>query len=325
LKNSYHNQQDVLSFDLKGLLSSHFNNYCENNNSYYMACPFCGKKNKFYIQKKYKYFICFVCEEKGSIYRLLAHLKNIPSKEAYKIIHKIKEENLSYDDELKLKFVDEVYESESDVLNLDLSSLGFYSLLKFKENHEAREYIAHRGLDDNMIQHFNLHYCDRTKRVIFPVEFEDKIVGYQARDITGEQEPKILSSKGFQKTRFLYNYNKLLYDLPDYVVLVEGPIDCIKSYEYNSVALFGKHMSKDQLHLLLKIPTLKKVYIALDPEEEEGRFEMMKDLSAFWETLLVPVEIGKDIGMYSSWEIGMLLKRSQSIFDFGDQLNIEDK
>jgi DNA primase len=248
----------------------------------------------------------------------VAKLKNISVKEAFKLIHHIKKENLSYNEEFRLKFIEDVYDDESS--GAEYADLSFFS--RVNNDEEALAYLRGRGLDDKMIEYFDIHYSAGAKRVIFPVYFEDKVVGYQARDITGNQEPKVMSSKGFQKSKFLYNYNQLLYELPDYAVITEGPIDCIKSYKHNSVALFGKELSQDQLNLLLKIPTLKKVYIAIDPEEKDVRAKMMRDLSAFWETMLVPVEAGRDIGDCSLWEVDMLMKNSKSVFDFDDRISI---
>lgn len=286
--------------DLDKVLGSSVN---ENNNSYYFTCPVCHKQDKMYLHKGEKFFICFVCGIKGNFSSFLQLLYNISPQEARKKILGIEDIFTSYNEDLKLniKELDDVGEIE-DYKNFQIPA-KMVDVLSLPKGHIAREYLEGRGIGEEPIKLFDLRYDHEWKRVVFPIYEMGQIIGYQARDITGMAEPKIISSKGLTKARVLYNYDNIACMEPECVTLTEGPVDCIKSRKYNSVALLGKYLSKYQLNLLLQIPSIKKLYVAIDPEEKEQRLKLVKELSFFWQTFLVPIEDGRDMGEYSEWEV----------------------
>lgn len=315
--------QGITSYDIESLLQEWDGNLSTTRRDYICRCPFCGKEKKLWVQKENKIFQCWVCKEKGHIYRLVGVLKGISWDEAYKLVHKVDPQCTKYDEVLNFVLKNDLSQKEenSHLPNLELPARMKFTL-DLPDSHEAREYLEYRGIDENKIHYFDIHYDEIDNRIIFPVYLYDKLVGWQGRDITGMAQPKIKSSPDFPKAKVLYNYNQIFYSMPEYAMLVEGPIDAIKAQDFNAIGLFGKFLNTEQLNLLLKIPTLKKMYIALDPEEQEQRNHLMKELSAFWETFWVPIEDGKDIGMYGYYEIEALVKRAVSIYSVQEVLKI---
>jgi len=314
----------VYEYNIEDDIRALTQNYKSNPTHFYMECPFCGRKDfKFYVNKKSKLFICFVCEVKGHIYKLLSHLKGITEKDAFKLVHGYAQNEITdHNENLELKIIDDLFLPKKTFFEDISLPVSATSIEDLQESHEAIEYLEYRGIDLEVAKYFDLHFDMSTNRIIFPIYYMDKMVGFQARDISGVATPKIISSHGFPKAEILYNYNQLVYNQPESVMLVEGPIDCIKSHNFNSVALIGNKISNQQINLLLKIPSIKVVYIALDPEEKKYSDILLKELSPFWETRQVTVEDGRDIGSYQPYEISSLLKTAKSVFDFKDEIRL---
>ena len=188
----------------------------------------------------------------------------------------------------------------------------------------------------DLILKFKLRYSPFHKRIIFPfIDSLGETIGWQGRDITnrykkdhpkcpnnecglkkiyyfvGEKKapeycpecntllepsfyPKSFNSFNFDKKNFLYNSNNIDWSKP--VSVVEGPFDCVLTY--NSVALLGSSLTSYQFKVLFK--NAKEVILYLDGDDV-GTFATIKiyeQLSSF-----ISVKIGimgrdKDPGQY---------------------------
>jgi len=138
-----------------------------------------------------------------------------------------------------------------------------------------------RGLTDQDIEENQLGCCtDGTykNRVIIPIFMEEKLVGYQGRDITGTATPKILNPFGFNKSKVLFNYDRAAKF--DEVVIAEGAFGAIRIGP-NAVATLGKLISDEQLRLL---EPFKRITIMLDSdahEEADKTARRLKNLNVF--------------------------------------------
>jgi DNA primase len=142
-----------------------------------------------------------------------------------------------------------------------------------EENAPGYDYVLGRGVKPEYVQKYDLRYSPTMARVIIPVyDGLKRCVGYQARDITGQAELKILSPKGFDKSKALLGYWQAIADRAksdhprDSVVLVEGPFDLLKVAELDgALCSFGKNVSKQQIQLIRDL-NVKRVYLGLDPD-----------------------------------------------------------
>ena len=93
--------------------------------------------------------------------------------------------------------------------------------------------------------------------------------------------------------------------------MVEGPIDAIKGHRYNAVAILGKSMSSVQFKLLLRMPNLKRIYVALDPDASVQSELLATKLSEIWNVNLVKLPKFKDIGACTQEEVDHYVRISK--------------
>lgn len=153
------------------------------------------------------------------------------------------------------------------------------------------------------------NFCSRlgttSGRIIFPIYMSNKLVGWQARQVDknngkrlvwkGEESgwwepkpiklsngdkayidyevPKYYTCPGMHRSRSLLNFDYALENT-ELVVVVEGPIDCVKVGK-NSVATFGKKLTKDQIRILKS--NWSNVLMILD-EEVDTNQQWFKEL-----------------------------------------------
>lgn len=142
-------------------------------------------------------------------------------------------------------------------------------------------------------------------RLIFPVIMGGKLTGWQARQIDlntkknryvwrgedwwtvpkiknslGEEVyqdrevPKYYTCPGMQRSRSLLNFDNAVVN-KNFVIVVEGPVDCMKVGK-NSVATFGKRLTKDQIRILCS--NWSTIIMLLDGEVDtnEEWFKMLE-------------------------------------------------
>ena len=148
---------------------------------------------------------------------------------------------------------------------------------KLDPNHEAVRYLADdRGFDVSVLAKFyNVHWCYRStkpvceNRIIIPIYFNKKMVGWQARYL-GELDwktaflPKYYTAPGTPKNHILYNFgNAVKYET---LVVVEGVMDCWR-FGPMSVPTLGATLSAHHVELIVK--NFEKCVLLYDPEEYE--------------------------------------------------------
>lgn len=100
------------------------------------------------------------------------------------------------------------------------------------------------------------------KRVIIPFKWDNKIVGYTARDITGTLKNRYY---GTVQPNFIFNTESIDYD-NEYIFVTEGPFDAIA---INGVAMLGDKITPEQAEWLNQ--TGKKIVIVPDREKMGGK------------------------------------------------------
>lgn len=115
-------------------------------------------------------------------------------------------------------------------------------------------YLDERGISLERAMRFKLGYCRRgkyTNRLVAPVYFDRRCVGFQARYMQKTPPPgisKTKHAKGAKMSRVLYNWDEARH--AKRLILVESPWASIKIGASGS-ATFGKHLSSAQLELVL--------------------------------------------------------------------------
>lgn len=320
-----HLHKIIEKFDVEKYFNQKKIRYTQNTTEWIIrTCPFCGGTsnrggkqhvNKLYISKDTKQFFCQICQAGAgqNLIHLIAEFEDDTYNSAYERIRGKIPRLPDLIDESKDILVDgSSPKSYTKVIKYDLPSIdlppNFYNFCRpHKLNLDGFYYLKSRGIDNvNLIRAFDLRYCPEMQRVIFPVYINGKVVGWQGRDITNKWQsersyPKALTSKGFYKSRMLYGYH--LVEDKRSVMITEGPIDAIKGYLCNAVAVFGKTLSETQLELLKKMPNLKEITVALDPEETQSTSTMCKKLVPFFDVYTIEIPKDTDIGDYTPEQV----------------------
>jgi hypothetical protein len=300
---------------LKTLVSNGSVSYRENAISYIFSCPKCGKKNKLYIHKDEGFFCCFRCKEdgfKGRSEYALTELYSIP-------INELKERLYTTTDNKLEKFI-----------NLDLNSFFDYeesaefvepilpeTVLSpnFVDRHHPlfekgyNYLINERGLTEEHIHIYDIHYSPSEECVVFPVKINNIVVGWQLRHI--KQNIK-LTNTGLEKEKCLMFNDRLLNS--DHCVLAEGPISSIKAHLCGgNVASMGKDVSETQLNIIKN--RVSKLYLALDPDATTVIDRICRSLHGELDVnLLMPADGYEDLGKMSQEQVFEQYKKAPSAF-----------
>lgn len=242
-------------------------NECE----FTVECPFhrdTGRKKHLYVNAKNGLFYCFRCEEKGSFPKLV---KAVCEAHA----------NLEFSNYVVFDGKDE----RPDMLVLPPAPLkktvipvplppGYLPVWKPTDRYEtlrreAFEYLMSRGVDPVKAQLYEVGFAPAGclgHRVIVPVRaITGRLVGWVARDITGTQSLKILSSDSEQESvkDHVFGLNHTVSLRADSVTVVEGVFDAMRHGVGSFVALLGKSPTAQQLAAILSLK-LRQVVVLLD-------------------------------------------------------------
>lgn len=120
--------------------------------------------------------------------------------------------------------------------------------------------IKGRGIPKSTLDHFKVGYApdyfmgkdsepQYTERLIFPHFWKGELVGWQARRVDPDDEPKYKNSPDFPKDQTIYNYEN---GDRRWAILVESPPSVLRHYHHEPrlQATFGAKMPDTQLRLL---------------------------------------------------------------------------
>lgn len=157
--------------------------------NYFGVCPFHDDHNpSMSVNVEKGIFTCFVCHKTGTVFTFVQDYLNIPFLEAVKVVADKIGITLSAGYKTVSKY-EKHYEA------LDLAIKFYQNNLRSSEGTEAREYLNKRGINDEIIDEFNIGFAPKNY---------DTIV-------------KLLTSKGFDENTLLetglINRNNTLYDI----------------------------------------------------------------------------------------------------------------
>jgi hypothetical protein len=176
-------------------------------------------------------------------------------------VDRLTNDELIFGDKQKVsEIVDGIYEEEDTNvehtycdLELDLSFVPVLEKTDIptidKHLSVAQSYLYDRGLSEFQIKKYDIRYCYTGRysgRVVVPCYYQESIVTFVARDITGYAHQKYLNPTANKQGDFLFNYDGVLGER---VIVTEGVFDAMAIGD-DAVASFGKSLSQRQLNLL---------------------------------------------------------------------------
>ena len=186
---------------------------------------------------------------------------------------------------------------------------------KLQDKH--KKYLIKRGFDPELIEaKYKIrgtgHIGEWAHRIIIPIYYEERIVSFQSRDITGKAD---LRYKTLEPEKEIMFHKHLLYNLDnckkERAMLVEGVFD-VWRFGDNVLSSFGTSLTKKQLRLLSD--TFTRVFILFDPgrEAQQAAKEValyLNDTGTETELLLLdegdPAEMKKSEAVYLKKNLGL--------------------
>lgn len=287
-------------------------------------CPFCRKRDKFGIfigketeRKKVFMSNCFSCGNGfKSLKDLLEHIGRedlVPSDTA----------DLSEEIKVDGMFsLDEAEELKDDLVKVDMPE-GYKQVF-------FDRYLNNRGFEEDDYDYFPAGTTDNFKLkeyIIIPIIEDGTPVGYVARHKMSKKDIdhynrqaakdgsfKIMRYRNSTENDFinlLYNYDSVIEDETETVVMVEGVFDVITTVRelnlYDSqrvavVATFGKKVSDVQM-FKIQSKGVKNIILMYDSDAVEPIKKIAQDLNQYFNCYIAdPVDSTKDAGDMEFWE-----------------------
>jgi len=210
-------------------------------NNYFGVCPFHDDHNpSMSVNEDMQIFTCFTCHKSGNVFNFVADYENVSFVDAVKIV--AEHVGISLNDTYKSTSIyDKHYEA------MDLAVKFYQNNLKSKDGQKAREYLKKRGLDEEVINEFQIGLASKNQdtlsklllnkgyseeilidtglsnqgntiydlfrnRITFPIHTPSgKPVGFSARIYEPSDEAKYINTKEtkiFKKGEILFNYHR---------------------------------------------------------------------------------------------------------------------
>jgi hypothetical protein len=159
-----------------------------------------------------------------------------------------------------------------DVIRLD-------KLAKQEPTHKAVSYLEERGFDPvKLARHYGFSYCTESDyhlaedRIIIPIFWDDKMVGWQARYIGTPPEsfiPRYWTCPGMPRRLVGYGFQQAMrYRTP---IIVEGPLDRV-NIGPQAMACLGKTLSQELCRRIDRLLGEKSsLVILLDPKADKPK------------------------------------------------------
>jgi hypothetical protein len=359
------NLEKVLdSYNIKRKIS-----YGKFGKQYRCCCPLPGHDDSspsFGIINSSGIYNCYVCGS-GNFFKFIQKMEKLATiresiafiKKMLNIIDEVEDPDKLQFDKIKTSF-DEI-ECEIDIK--ENSEPPILQEIELPESDPAEKHfeIVKKRVSIEVAKKYKLRYCvSDTKykgkcdgRLIIPVYFENKLVTFGGRDMTGKadawtkmkDEAKIrnASKNEIERLREKYEFKKIIYPwkaplswifynwddaikFREYVMICEGILDCIRILEFgfNAVAILSCHLNDYKARLLMK--HFDTIYIVLDNDRKvkkdgsisnPGQEAAKKILEKFidFDVYNVVLPVGKDPDKCSIDEFENCVKNSKKLLE----------
>lgn len=164
-----------------------------------------------------------------------------------------------------------------DIAQLKLLVLPFATFNEAWQAVEGR--LKKQGLSGEKLKSEVKNIVRYHERIIFPVYVDYNVLGFVARDYTGNKQPKVLNSAGNFRSFSVWNFDNAKES--EVLIICEGTTSAVKCGVTRSIALLGKVATPGQIRLLKKMKA-KKVYICLDVGTNKEVGNLYKSLSVVY-------------------------------------------
>jgi len=286
------------------------------------ACPFCGKANHFSINIENGHWRCFKCDERGLDFAwLIAEVEGLSLERARAFImrrtvtfrrREVAPESLS-DRLRRLRGAPESTQVPEDVLTP--LPTEFVPVHGPDGRWSMPEYLLERGMTRNAARHWGLGYCTRGRyadRIVMPIVCPAGSSFTARAALDGMRGARYLNPEEAKHGRLVYGWAGC--DGSEWVVLVEGPFDTIRLWQYGTpaLALLGKELHRDQLRLLCQLPAVTRIVVMLDPEARGMAEKVASRLSTRFEDIwIAQLPGGADPGDSSGKQVRAALSRAE--------------
>lgn len=291
---------------LKQLLQEQGLKYDQTSVSYVFTCPKCASKKKLYMRKRDGRFVCWKCKEtenyQGRPEYALADLLGWPVKVVRSKLYG--GDHIQVDIFLDVRLADffgDDEELDEEAVQVPTTSWpAEYYPIDDEFATRGADYLRSRGILIPQAADWGVHYSPVKRRVVFPVQADGKLYGWQERTVLPKETieehniPKILSSTGIPRDRTLMFADNLRGS--SHAILTEGPIDAMKCGPCGgAVAAMGKAVSTRQVELLI-YAGVRKLYLGLDPDAAEEIQRLVRLYNSDFElySLVAPVKGAKE-------------------------------
>jgi DNA primase len=233
-------------------------------------CIMCDEgRNKGNLEINYHdhVFKCWCCSDindtKGSLNKFFNKFGNKKQKKIYTILHP--ETNKPIEKKIpKLKL------PESFIMFKDSNPV-------YPIRRQAMNYLKQRGITDEIIEKYNIGFCDKGShkgRIVIPsYNLKGELNYYVARSWDPNTKSKYKNPEA-EKDKIIFNEN--LIDWNKDVYLVEGVFDAF--FLENSIPMLGKHLS-EMLFNTLYNNVKSNIIIALDGDAYENGLKIYHELN----------------------------------------------
>lgn len=158
----------VSSHDVIGIIGEYTRLEQRSPNDWWGCCPFHGEKTpSFHVDLNQKFYYCFGCHKGGTIISFVMEMEQISYHEAVVSVAKRMGIPVKYKDgenhnSQNIKKTEDI--EKNITLYERVASLFHYFLLETEQGKKAREYIAKRGLSDDIIKKFKLGYAPADRK-----------------------------------------------------------------------------------------------------------------------------------------------------------------
>ena len=304
---------------IRAILTESGISFSETDRSLITTCVICGKAKHLYLflDPGNGYGKCMRCGVLTSPTTLISQIKHCSYEEAQEIIAAGTIVQHTSGTALPLLGVKTEPPSETSVPTFILP-FTFYEL-KDGEYAEAWAYLNMRGIHPTIVKQYHLMYAPEMQRIIIPIFYDNKCVGWQGRDITGlEKDLPYMFPSGFRRAQVLIGINQI-NPAVEHLILAEGAFDWLKvAILGNAVCSMGKNVSLAQIKLMQSLPNIKRIYIALDPDAWDSfdRILANREHREVW--LMVPPNDKKDFGECTDAEVNYAFHNAKKYEKQGD-------
>ena len=249
------------------------------------SCDISKNSSQFHlwVNVKKEQGYCYRCKRRlGDLTAIIQLVDGCDLEEAIRLIKEQTSGSALLEAAIKKLDPDEDLSSSSDAEHYGIElPAGYVSSRKLPT---VPTYLRKRGLDLKTCRRHDIGWCEwgyYARRAIFPIHnLDGDLVSFVARYMAlrvPKGIKKVVYPRGSKISQVLYNHERVLKS--DHVIVTEGVFDALKVGDDKAVAIFGKHVSRQQVAMLADLGATRKITILLDGDAQEEALELAGDLS----------------------------------------------